>query len=94
MSGNFEFAVPFGDDRYQPQFGYDSYNYANYVRRKRFEYYDPKFEGPKISVSYDIVQFRDIKQGRLFTDVYVNYALNGNDSTLTGKGNKDASRRS
>ncbi len=46
MSGNFRFSVPESYGRYHAQYLYDTFAYMRYLRKKRFEYYDPKFEGP------------------------------------------------
>ncbi len=76
MSGNFRFSVPESYGRYHSQYLYDTYAYMHYIKNKRFEYYNPKFEGPKINVPYNIVQFKDLKHhNSLITDVYVNYGL-------------------
>lgn len=76
MSGNFRFSVPESYGRYHPQYLYDTYAYMHYLRKKRFEYYDPKFEGPKINIPYNIVQFKDLKHHNSEnTDVYVNYGI-------------------
>jgi GWxTD domain-containing protein len=81
MSGNFTLSIPFAGSRYQPQFPYDSYAYADYVRRERFEYYTPKFEGPAFKVPYDIVQFKNLNKNN-YTDVYVNYGIPVKDSLI------------
>ncbi len=81
MSGNFVFSDPFPGSRYIPQYNGDTEAFADYVRRVRFESYKPKYEGPSFSIPYDIVQFKDLNKNNN-TDVYVNYALNYNDSLV------------
>jgi GWxTD domain-containing protein len=77
FNGNFEFSQP-SDGRISSQFGGDSFAYFNYVQRVRNETYDPKFEGPKFNVPYEIVQFKDPKESK--TDLFVNYGLRFADS--------------
>jgi GWxTD domain-containing protein len=77
FNGNFEFSQP-SDGRISSQFGGDSFAYFKYVQRVRNETYDPKFEGPKFIVPYQIVQFKDPKESK--TDLLVNYGLRFADS--------------
>ena len=81
MSGNFVFSDPFPGSRYMPQYNGDTEAFADYVRRVRFEYYAPKFEGPAFKIPYDIVQFKDLNN-KNNTDVYINYALKYNDTLV------------
>ena len=81
MSGNFVFSFPFPGSRYIPQYYGDTEAFADYVRRVRFEYYAPKYEGPAFIIPYNIVQFKDLNNTNN-TDVFVNYALNYNDSLV------------
>jgi GWxTD domain-containing protein len=81
MSSNFVFSDPFPGSRYIPQYNGDTEAFADYVRRVRFETYNPKYEGPSFSIPYNIVQFKDLNKNNN-TDVYLNYALNYNDSLV------------
>jgi GWxTD domain-containing protein len=80
-SGNFVFSEPFPGSRYIPQTTEDSYAFANYARRVRFEGYTPKYEGPAFSIPYNIAQFKNLDDPKN-TDVYFNYALSYNDSLI------------
>ncbi len=84
MSGNFVFSDPFPGSRYIPQFNGDTEAFADYVRRVRFENYNPKFEGPIFSIPHNIVQFKNLDK-KNNTDVYFNYALNDIDSLVVNK---------
>ena len=81
MSGNFVFSDPFPGSRYIPQYNGDTEAFADYVRRVRFQNYVPKYEGPAFSIPYNIVQFKDL-YNKNNTDIYINYALNFNDSLV------------
>ena len=81
MSGNFVFSDPFPGSRYIPQYYGDTEAFADYVRRVRFEFYAPKYEGPSFTIPYNIVQFKDLNN-KNNTDVYINYALNYTDSLV------------
>ena len=81
MSGNFVFSDPFPGSRYIPQYYGDTEAFADYVRRVRFEFYAPKYEGPAFTIPYNIVQFKDLNN-KNNTDVYINYALNYTDSLV------------
>ena len=58
MSGNFVFSDPFPGSRYVPQYYGDTEAFADYVRRVRFEFYDPIYEGPAFTIPFNIVQFK------------------------------------
>ncbi|MCH8326671.1 MAG: GWxTD domain-containing protein, partial [Bacteroidetes bacterium] len=81
MNGNFRFSTPTPGSRYISQFAGDSYRYANYVKSVRNELYDPKFEGPKFKIPFQIAQFKNLNNPNE-TDVYINYGLNAADSLL------------
>lgn len=81
MSGNFVFSDPFPGSRYIPQYNGDTEAFAEYVRRVRFEYYIPKFEGPAFTIPHNIVQFKNLNRNNI-TDIYFNYALNFDDSLV------------
>jgi len=81
MSGNFVFSAPAPGSRYIPQFEGNTLDFADYLRRVRFESYNPKYEGPAFTIPYNIVQFKDLYHPNN-TDVYFNYALSYNDSSL------------
>lgn len=81
MNGNFRFSTPTPGSRYVSQFAGDSYRYANYVKSVRNELYDPKFEGPKFKVPYQITQFKNLNNPNE-TDVYVHYGLDAADTLL------------
>ncbi|PIW70047.1 MAG: hypothetical protein COW08_03915 [Ignavibacteriales bacterium CG12_big_fil_rev_8_21_14_0_65_30_8] len=85
MNGNFRFSTPTPGSRYVSQFAGDSYRFANYVKNVRNEIYNPKFDGPKFKIPYDIVQFKDLNNPEK-TDVYISYGLAAND-TLIKNGN-------
>jgi GWxTD domain-containing protein len=79
FNGNFQFSQPVGSgSRIESQYAGDSFSYFNYVKRVRNETYNPKFEGPKFNVPYNIVQFKDPKESK--TDLFVNYGLRFADS--------------
>lgn len=81
-SGNFQFSVPGNEtDKVRSQYAGDTQFYAEYLRKARFEYYTPKFEGPKFDVDYDLAQFKSSEQ-RNHTDLYVSYGLTTVDSLL------------
>lgn len=89
-SGNYQFTAPAGEkDKVIPQYAGDSRFYAEYLRKARFELYEPKFEGPNFTVPYIISQFKSLKQ-RNHTDVYVNYAIAPMDSLIKGGYYKDS----
>ena len=81
MSGNFVFSAPAPGSRYISQFEGNTLDFTDYLRRVRFESYSPKYEGPVFSIPYNIVQFKDLNNPNN-TDVYFNYALSYNDSSL------------
>ena len=81
MSGNFVFSAPAPGSRYISQFEGNTLDFTNYLKRVRFESYDPKYEGPSFTIPYNIVQFKDLNNQN-YTDVYFNYALSCNDSSL------------
>lgn len=81
MNGNFRFSTPTPGSRYVSQFAGNSYNFANYVKSVRNELYDPKFEGPKFKVPYQITQFKNLNNPNE-TDVYVSYGLDAADTLL------------
>ncbi len=81
-SGNFQFSVPGNEtDKVRSQYAGDTQFYAEYLRKARFEYYTPKFEGPKFDVDYDLAQFKSSER-RNHTDLYVSYGLTSSDSLL------------
>lgn len=84
FNGEYRFAQPSGDPRYISQYRGDSFEYYNYVKRVRNEYYDPKFEGPKFSIPYELAQFKNINESGAGTDIYVNYGIPFADSLLEG----------
>ncbi len=79
FNGNFEFSQQAGSEsRLASQYARDSFSYFNNVKKIRNETYNPKFEGPKFNVPYEIVQFKDPNENK--TDIYVNYGLRFADS--------------
>ena len=79
FNGDFQFVQqPLSDSRMVSQYNGDSFSYYKYVERVRNETYDPKFEGPKFNVPYEIVQFKDPRENK--TDLFVNYGLSFADS--------------
>ena len=81
MNGNFRFSTPTPGSRYVSQFAGNSYRFANYVKSVRNELYDPKFEGPKFKVPYQITQFKNLDNPNK-TDVYVSYGLDAADTLI------------
>lgn len=81
-NNNFVYSQVIPGSLFVPQFSGDSQMLVNYLRKVQYQTYTPKFEGPKIEVPYNIVQFRDDKYD--YTDVYVNYALDAADSNKSG----------
>jgi GWxTD domain-containing protein len=81
-NNNFVYSELMPGSRYVPQFSGDSQMLVNYLRKVQYQVYNPKFEGPKIDIPYNIVQFRNDKYN--YTDVYVNYALDAADSLKNG----------
>ncbi len=81
-SGNFRFSVPgYETDKVRSQYAGDTQFNAEYLRKARFEYYTPKFEGPKFDVDYDLVQFKSSVQ-RNYTDLYISYGIPPVDSLI------------
>ncbi len=84
-SGNYQFSEPSAGSKFISQFPGDSHMFVNYLRKVRFENYDPKYNGPVFDVPFNILQFRDSSGGKSnFTDLYVSYALDAPDSLLAG----------
>lgn len=80
QSGNFLFATPPAEkDKVLPQFGGDTHFMMDNLRRLAPTLYDPKFDGPRFDVDYDIVQFKSYEK-RNHADLFVNYILNADDS--------------
>ncbi len=82
MNGNYIFSEPLPGDRFVPQFGGDTPMLVDYLRKIQFQIYTPKFEGPTFKVPYDIAQFKSNEFN--YTDVYVYYGIDANDSLRTG----------
>jgi len=79
-SGNFLFSIPpLEKDKLQSQFVGDTHAFMDYLRKVRHSFYDPKFEGQKLSVDYSITQFKS-KEKRTHTDLYINYSFSQHDS--------------
>ena len=78
FNGEFTFSEPTTSSRIVSQFGGNSFSYFNNVKNIRNETYNPKFEGPKFDVPYDIVQFKNPNENK--TDLFVNYGLSYADS--------------
>ena len=80
QSGNFVFSAPAAEkDKMASQFGGDTQTYMEDLRKGFFTYYDPKFDGPKFDVPYNIVQLKN-QEIRNHTDVLISYGLNAADS--------------
>ncbi|MEW6195348.1 MAG: GWxTD domain-containing protein [Bacteroidota bacterium] len=80
QSGNFLFATPPAPkDKVQPQFGGDTHFMMDNLRRLVPILYNPKFDGPRFDINYEIVQFKSFEK-RNHADVYVNYILDADDS--------------
>ena len=74
-SGNFLFASPAGEkDKVAPQYGGDSQTDIENLRKVRYTYYEPKFDGPKFDVQYNIAQLKSYKK-RNHIDLIVSYTL-------------------
>ncbi len=85
QSGNFLFATPPAEkDKIQPQFGGDTHYMMDNLRRLFPSLYNPKFDGSKFDINYDIVQFKNFEK-RNHADVYVNYVLNADDSLFVNE---------
>ncbi|MGE5411797.1 MAG: GWxTD domain-containing protein, partial [Clostridiales bacterium] len=86
MSGNYRFSVPSPGSRYITQFPGDTQMLMDYLRKARFENYEPRYEGPSFETPYEIVQFKDLDDSKgNKTSVYVNYALSIPDSIIRGR---------
>ncbi|MDQ7818227.1 MAG: GWxTD domain-containing protein [Melioribacteraceae bacterium] len=78
-SGNYQYVWPAAEkDKLVPQVPGNYHDYAEYLRKERPTYYNPKFEGPKIDVPYSFIQFKSNKRNH--TDLYLNYSLSVDDS--------------
>lgn len=81
QSGNFVFSAPAAEkDKLASQFGEDTQTFMGNMRKGYFNYYDPKFEGPKFDVPYKILQMKSTDL-RNHTDVLFSYALEAADSS-------------
>ena len=84
-SGNYQFSEPSAGSKFISQFPGDTHMFVNYLRKVRFENYEPKFNGPSFEAPFNILQFRDSSGGKNnFTDLYVSYAMDAPDSLLSG----------
>jgi len=82
QSGNFIFAAPAGEkDKNAPQFSGDSQTFMNDLRSEYFTHYEPKYEGQKFDIVYDVLQFKS-SELRNHTDLYIDYGLNPIDSLV------------
>ncbi len=82
QSGNFVFSAPAAEkDKIASQFRGDTQTHMENLRRGFFTFYDPKFEGPKFDVPYNIVQLKNVDL-RNHADILVSYALEAEDSML------------
>ena len=82
QSGNFIFAAPAGEkDKTAPQFAGDSQTFMNDLRSEYFTHYEPKYEGQKFDIVYDVLQFKS-SELRNHTDLYIDYGLNPIDSLV------------
>ncbi len=82
QSGNFIFAAPAGEkDKTAPQFSGDSQTFMNDLRSEYFTHYEPKYEGQKFDIVYDVLQFKS-SELRNHTDLYIDYGLNPIDSLI------------
>ena len=80
QSGNFVFSAPAAEkDKLASQFSEDTQTYIEDLRRNYYSYYDPKFDGPKFDVPYNIFQLKSFDI-RNHTDALVSYALDAADS--------------
>ncbi|MGA7720369.1 MAG: GWxTD domain-containing protein [Ignavibacteriaceae bacterium] len=77
-NNNFIYNEPMNGGWLVPRFGFDTQTLVSYLINHQYLTYTPKFEGLKIEVPYNIVQFRNDKNN--YTDVYVNYVLNASES--------------
>lgn len=78
-SGNYQYVWPATEkDKLIPQVPGNYHDYAEYLRKERPTYYNPKFEGPNIEVPYSFLQFKSNKRNH--TDLYLNYLLSVDDS--------------
>lgn len=82
FNGDFKFSEPSGKARITSQYSGDSFAYFKYAKRVRNETYNPKFEGPKINIPYEIIQFKDSKENK--TELFVNYGLRFANSFSSG----------
>ena len=82
MNGDYVYSEQMPGSRFISQFGGDTPMLVDYLRKDYFEEYTPKFNGPKITVPFDIVQFKD--ENYNYTDVYINYGLTPIDSLKRG----------
>lgn len=79
-SGNYLFSVPSWDkDKVHSQFSGNTLDYINYLRKARYSYYEPKFEGPKFDLQYSVAQFKSNYKWYQ-TDVYFNYMIDVPDT--------------
>ncbi len=80
QSGNFLFATPPAEkDKVLPQFSGDTHFMMDNLRRLAPTIYNPKFDGPRFDVDFDIVQFKCYEK-RNHADLFVNYILNKEDT--------------
>jgi len=81
-SGNYLFAAPAGEkDKNIPQFPGDSQSFIEDLKKGYYTFYNPKYEGPKFDIVYDVYQFKN-KDVRNHSDLYINYGLIPIDSLL------------
>jgi GWxTD domain-containing protein len=75
-TGNFRFSTPAPGSRHISQFAGDTDFFVYDLRRNDPESYKPKFNGPVLSVPYDLVQLKNLEDdSESSTQIYLNYAL-------------------
>ncbi|MEG8947592.1 GWxTD domain-containing protein [Rosettibacter firmus] len=79
-SGNYLFSWPSNEkDKVHSQFSGNTLDYINTLRKIRYSFYEPKYEGPNFDINYSVLQFKSEK--KLYqTDMYFNYLIDVPDS--------------
>ncbi|QQS37292.1 MAG: GWxTD domain-containing protein [Ignavibacteriales bacterium] len=72
-SGDYVYNIPSSPiDRVRSQFSGNTFEFVNELKRKYYDSYTPKYEGPSFQVALNTVQFRS-EQNKSMTDIYINY---------------------
>jgi GWxTD domain-containing protein len=67
------------NERYQSQFGYDTFFFVESLRKISPQKFEPVFEGPPLDIPVDVTQFLSLSANNK-TDVYFSYKLEHSDS--------------